>query len=150
MNSKRTIWLLLTFLIFLPALDGSSSGRAETSFPADQERLFEVVTPKEAYDLIQKNRNNPDFIILDVRTPDEFKEEHIEGAINIDYYLGNFKDEVNRLDKGKTYLIYCRTGRRSSDAFNIMRQLGFRQVYEIKGGTLAWKSEKLPLTPKAE
>jgi len=64
---------------------------------------------KDAYTLIQKNKGNPDFVILDVRTPAEFADEHIENAINLDYYSETFRDDLNKLDKTKTYLIYCRT-----------------------------------------
>jgi rhodanese-related sulfurtransferase len=101
--------------------------------------------PKDAYALIQKNRNNPDFVALDVRTPDEFKDGHIEGAINVDYNSGGFRTELSQLVKNRTYLTYCRTGRRSDDAVHIMRSMGFERIIRIKGDILGWKSQKLPV-----
>ena len=103
------------------------------------------ITPKEAYDLVRKNAGNPDFVILDVRTPDEYDEGHIEGAINIDYYHPGFQSEIKKLDRSKTYLLYCRTGNRSGSAFRLFEELRFQDVYHMEGGTSRWKREGLPL-----
>jgi rhodanese-related sulfurtransferase len=101
--------------------------------------------PSDAFQLIQKNKGNPQFVILDVRTPDEFKSGHIEGAINIDINADSFKNDIGRLDRGKTYLVYCRTGRRSAEAMDIMRNLGFAHLLGIEGDIVKWNAEKLPL-----
>ena len=102
------------------------------------------ITPQEAFTLIQKNQNNPDFVIIDVRTPEEFGGEHIEQATNIDFYSETFRDTLNALDKNKTYLIYCQVGGRSSSALDIMAELNFKEVYNILGGINQWKAEGLP------
>jgi len=101
------------------------------------------ITPQEAFTLIQKNQNNPDFVIIDVRTPEEFGGEHIEQATNIDFYSETFRDTLNALDKNKTYLIYCQVGGRSSSALDIMAELNFKEVYNILGGINQWKAEGL-------
>jgi len=101
------------------------------------------ITPQEAFTLIQKNQNNPDFVIIDVRTPEEFGGEHIEQAININFYSETFRDTLNALDKNKTYLIYCQVGGRSSSALDIMAELNFKKVYNILGGINQWKAEGL-------
>ena len=108
-----------------------------------QEQIIEDITPQEAFTLIQDNQNNPDFVIIDVRTPQEFAEEHIENAINMDYYSETFRDELNNLDKNKTYLVYCRSGKRSGNALDIMKELNFREAYNI-GGIIEWKAAGLP------
>jgi rhodanese-related sulfurtransferase len=105
----------------------------------------EMLEPREAYALIQKNANNPQFVILDVRTPEEFDSGHIAGAINININTGGFKTEVGELDKKKTFFVYCRTGRRSAEAVKIMRGLGFTNIIQMKGDILKWQSENLPL-----
>ncbi len=69
---------------------------------------------------------------------------HIENAINLNYYSKTFKDELSELDKSKTYLIYCRSGRRSGIALDIMKELGFTEVYNILGGITQWEAEGLP------
>jgi rhodanese-related sulfurtransferase len=89
---------------------------------------------KNAYD------NNKDYVVLDVRTPEEFNEGHIGNAININFYDTNFKEQINNLDKTKTYLIYCRSGARSSKALNLMTGLQFIKVYELGGGIIAWNN----------
>jgi len=79
-----------------------------------------------------------------VRTREEFTEEYIENATNIDFYSETFRDTLNNLDKNKTYLIYCQVGGRSGSALDIMAELNFKDVYNILGGTNQWKAEGLP------
>jgi len=110
----------------------------------DETATIEDITPQEAFTSIQNNQNNPDFVIIDVRTPAEFAEEHIENATNIDFYSEAFRDTLNNLDKNKTYLIYCRSGVRSGSALDIMAELNFREVYNILGGINQWKAEGFP------
>lgn len=78
------------------------------------------------------------YTIIDIRTPEEFNEGHIEGAINIDYYKSSFKDKIAQLDKDKKYLFYCRTGTRTSSALNLFKQLNFNEAYELQGGIKNW------------
>jgi len=110
----------------------------------DETATIEDITPQEAFTLIQSNQNNPDFVIIDVRTLREFAEEHIENATNIDFYSETFRDMLNALDKNKTYLIYCAVGGRSGSALDIMAELNFREVYNMLGGINQWKAEGLP------
>ncbi len=110
----------------------------------DETATIEDITPQEAFTLIQDNQNNPDFVIIDVRTQEEFAGEHIENATNIDFYSETFRDMLNTLDKNKTYLIYCRSGGRSGNALNIMAELNFKKAYNILGGINQWKAKELP------
>ncbi len=103
------------------------------------------LTVEEAFELIKKNYGNESFVILDVRTPEEFAEGHIKGAINIDFYSPDFKRKLNELDRNKTYLVYCRTGHRSSIAAQMMVELGFKHVYNMNGGILEWKDRGYPV-----
>ena len=137
--------LLIVLLVIGVILAG---GCAEVAAPEREApaQIIENVTPREAFALIQDNEDNPDFIIIDVRTPEEFAEGHVEDAIIIDFYSESFRSEVNALDKNKTYLIYCRSGGRSGKALKIMVELGFREVYNMSGGIVDWKAEGLPTT----
>lgn len=103
------------------------------------------VTPQEAFDLIQDNQNDSDFLIIDIRTSAEFAEGHIEGAINIDFYQQTFRQDIGNLDRGRTYLIYCRTGNRSASALGIMKELNFEEIYHLSDGIVAWKQAGLPI-----
>lgn len=81
---------------------------------------------------IQADKNNA--VILDVRTQREFDYGHLEGAIVVDIYQGDFRDKVSKLDKSKTYYVYCKTGIRSRSAVNYMRDVGFTKVCDLQGG----------------
>ena len=73
-------------------------------------------------------------IILDVRTQREYDYGHLEGAIVVDIYQRDFRDKINKLDKSKTYYVYCKTGIRSRNAVAYMRQVGFKNVCDLQGG----------------
>lgn len=72
-------------------------------------------------------------VILDVRTPQEFEQEHIPQALNIDYQNPHFKNEVAKLNKEDSYKLYCRTGRRSDLALAAMKDLGFKHLENLGG-----------------
>lgn len=81
--------------------------------------------------------------ILDVRTTEEFEEGYVPNAKLIDIKQPQqFMDEVNKLDKSKSYFIYCRSGARSAQACQIMDQLGFEKTYNLLGGFMKWEGEK--------
>jgi rhodanese-related sulfurtransferase len=107
--------------------------------------MFTNTSADEAYTLIQNNKSNPDFVILDVRTPSEYASGHIENAVNLDYYADDFEEELNALDKDKAYLIYCRSGNRSAAVMKIMNNLGFTRVYNMQGGINAWINNGYPV-----
>lgn len=96
-----------------------------------------IISPEEARTLIAKNAKNPGFIILDVRSPEEFKNEHIEGAQNIDSRIIGYT--LGSLDRQKSYLLYCAAGVRSTRVKKLMKSAGFLHLYEIAGGYNAWK-----------
>ena len=74
-------------------------------------------------------------IFLDVRELEELNEDgKIEGALHINYYEDDFKSKLNELDKSKTYVVYCRSGNRSTKACGIMHELGFTKIYNVKNG----------------
>ncbi|WP_372734141.1 rhodanese-like domain-containing protein [Nocardioides sp.] len=83
--------------------------------------------------------NRPGTVLLDVRTPQEFAEGHLTGAINID--LENqaaFTDGVAGLDPQQTYAVYCRSGNRSAVAMAYLAQQGFSSYYDLGGGISDW------------
>lgn len=148
MNPKNLIISVFLGALIIGVLLTSVSIQTETNTAKSetQIQIIENITPEEAYILIQENKDNPNFVILDVRTPEEFLGVYIENAVNLDYYSDTFRNDLDKLDKNKTYLIYCRSGRRSENALNIMKELDFREVYNMLGGIIKWKSEGLPTT----
>lgn len=87
---------------------------------------------------------NPDIIVLDVRTPIEFKFGRLANAININYYSFSFKSKIAALDRDKTYLVHCQTGVRSGNTLPIMQAAGFSKLIHMDGGYKAWKEAGLP------
>lgn len=146
-NKKLVIRVLLVALVIgIVLASGCVSIKTSTTKPQTQTQIVKDITPEEAYTLIQKNKDNRNFVILDVRTPQEFTNEHIENAVNLDYYSKTFKGDLNSLDKNKTYIIYCRSGSRSKMSLDIVKELGFREAYDILGGFTQWKAKGMPTT----
>ena len=84
--------------------------------------------------------------LIDVRTGDEFASGHITGAINADVSQTEaFNQYLNTLDKNRSYFIYCRTGKRSAQALELMTQQGFTQVTNLDGGITTWQSANFPV-----
>ncbi len=107
-------------------------------------QLSKYIFPAEAWELISKNREGDDLVIIDVSTPREYEGLHLEGAINVNLISRFFKARLEVMDKSKTYVVYCKVGGRSKIAQKLMKQFGFQTVYNIVGGTLLWEEEGLP------
>lgn len=89
--------------------------------------------------------NDSDVVVLDVRTAEEFVDGHLAGAVNIDYRQDNFVEQaVVRLPKDKTIAVYCRSGRRSAGAAELLAEKGYKLV-NLKGGILAWQEAGKPV-----
>jgi rhodanese-related sulfurtransferase len=104
-------------LVFVAALILSVFIFAETSNVevfAGKRPVLKSIGVDEAVELIEKNKDNGDFIILDIRTPEEYEYGHLENAINIDFYSDSFQQDLARLEKNKIYLEYCMSGIRST------------------------------------
>ena len=96
-------------------------------------------------DEFEKKMASEKYLLVDVRTAEEFSEGHIKGAINIDYLAENFSIEIQELELESPVLLYCRSGNRSSKAMKIMKELGFKEVYNLEGGIKGWISENNPV-----
>lgn len=104
---------------------------------------FINIAPQDALQLMEKH---PEISILDIRPHLDFEIEHIPGAENLDYDGHQFQGKVEKLDKNKLYIIYCKSGVRGGYFMEKMRESGFVGAYNILGGVVAWKISKLPLT----
>jgi phage shock protein E len=103
------------------------------------------VTPEKAQTLIQDKAKTPNLVILDVRTPEEFSEGHLSGAVNVNIAAPDFQAKLEKLDRSKEYLVYCRSGSRSQQAVRAMEKLDFKSLYHLYQGVLGWQEKKLPL-----
>ena len=144
LKNFRLFFLSVSLVTGFVLVGGCAAGETTTQEAPTQ--IIEDVTPGEAFTLIESNQHNPDFVIIAIQTSPEFASGHIENAINIDFNCDTYHDEINNLDRSKTYLIYCRSGRGSRNTLRMMVTLKFKEVYNISGGILAWEAEDLPIT----
>ncbi|MFA5816969.1 MAG: rhodanese-like domain-containing protein [Bacteroidales bacterium] len=124
------ITILISLLGFSPMVGGN---------------FFRNVKVKQADKLIREHEMKGDMTILDVRSPGEFANGYIKGAINIDFWGKGFVDSISKLDKNRIYFVYCASGVRSSGAMKKMRSLGFGKIYNMKRGMFGWRAAKLPV-----
>ena len=139
-NTKKTL-ITITTIIAIAAVGfiAKEYTATPTTRVAEEQTyvVLKTVSPQEFKQLMEQTQ---DKVIIDVRTPEEYAQEHIAGAINIDFYAPDFREKLAQLDKNKTYFIYCRSGNRSGQTLQIMKELGFKKVYNLEGGITAWKS----------
>lgn len=133
---------LLGVLGLLSCGQPTASQSTQTQETAETTAISKVVSPQEFQAQLKET---PQAFVLDVRTPEEFEEGHIENAQLINVKEDNFTEKVNQLDKNQPIFLYCRSGKRSAHAHQIMRDLGFTQIYELDGGILAWEESELPI-----
>lgn len=86
-----------------------------------------------------------DVQLVDVRTPEEYREGHIKNSLNINVQGSSFEAEVAKLDKKKPVMVYCRSGRRSASAQSKLIDMGFAEVINLNGGISEWQSAGKPV-----
>jgi len=106
-------------------------------------KFSRIIYPIDAYKLKKEKVGSENFMILDVRTPEEFAEGHVENAVNLDFYSSSFYQLLQMLDKKNIYLVYCKSDVRSMDTLKMMRELEFETIYIMKNGFDGWKKEEL-------
>ena len=130
--------LVVVAAIALAGCGGSSQDEAATVPTATSGVV--LASPEEAQALIDTGKVK----LLDVRTPEEFAAGHIAGAENIDFRAADFADQIDALDQGESYVVYCHTGNRSGQATALMAGKGFASVTDVDGGIEAWTAAGLP------
>ncbi len=138
---KIRIILSLSILATLVACDKPNEVESENpAVPAVTE-----VQNVDAASAAKLLKDDPGILVLDIRTPEEFSEGHIDGAKNIDFKNATFKAEIGKLDMGKSYIVHCRSGGRSGASLPTFRDLGFSRIYHLNGGFLDWSDSGLPV-----
>lgn len=136
MAVRKSFFILLSSMLFLigtACQKGDRTGGAAGG-------TYEVLSKKEYSDRLAKA---DDYILVDVRTPKEYQEGHIEGAINIDFLEPPVFDErFSKIDTTQTLMIYCRSGKRSGRSAEKLQEMGFKKIYDLEGGYLNWQEKK--------
>lgn len=135
MNMKQKLFnLFLIPLFFLSSCTIGQEGNTKVNLGATE--------------FAEKMKAVPAAPIIDVRTPEEFKQGHIQNAVNINWNGSDFSAQMEKFDKSKPIFIYCLSGGRSSSASAQLKSEGFKEIYELTGGMMAWRSAKMPETKK--
>ncbi len=138
MNNNSSISVLLIQVSLLAVSLAQASDDVQDSVTA--------IEVNAAQEFVAQHENA---VILDVRTSAEFEMSHITGAVNINVQDESFENRVDALDPDKTYIVHCTknpAGGRSSRALETLTSLGFKHLYSLEGGYVAWKDAELPLT----
>lgn len=123
--------LITAFILAIAIAAASATGHA-----ADADTASRIIAERISSD---------DFVLLDVRTPGEYKGARIENARLLNFYAPDFRESLAGMDRDKEYLVYCATGGRSSAAVALMRKLGFTRIIHLDGGIMSWAREGFPV-----
>lgn len=104
----------------------------------------ELVSPEEMQELMKMENAQ----LIDIRTPKEYKSGYIDGFQNIDYMSESFDEDIDKLDKNRPVLLYCKSGRRTAKCSAKLVEKGFVKIYDLKGGITQWKYKGLDLNTK--
>ncbi len=122
---KTYLFLMIAFLAFTSCSEAQNSQAPET--------INKVVNAEEFNELLKG-----DVQLIDVRTEGEYAGGAIDGAVLINFMESDFEERLKELDPKKTTLVYCAAGGRSGKAAKIMKEIGFSEVYDLKGGYGNW------------
>ena len=144
---KKISLLSLSLLLALGMVScGNSQSKNETKTTTNASTqasasIAKNISTTQFQELI---KTKPTAQVVDVRTPQEVAAGVIEGSVALDFYSPDFKSNLNKLDKNAPVLVYCAVGGRSGNAMQLMKQMGFKEVYNLSGGYRAWASQGLP------
>jgi rhodanese-related sulfurtransferase len=128
---KKLLGVLLVSVITLTACGGSGG------------KVSDLTVSQFATKIADKG-----IVLIDVRRPEEFAAGHIAGATNLNFESGTFETDLQKLDKSKSYALYCRSGNRSGQATAIMVKDGFTHVFNLLGGVIDWQGAGQALVTK--
>lgn len=129
---------LFSTIVLLIGILAACSSPSKSLITQDFDQNNYLKSPAEIESIVISQKTQGSLQVLDVRTPEEFQSGCIEGAKNIDFEASNFEEKISNLDKSSNYLIYCRSGRRSALAVSKMKELGFHNIIELRGGINNW------------
>lgn len=136
---KTIVFTLSLITLSLSCQNQSQSQDApsssETTVQSAPVLINEVVSVERFKSLLAETS---DFQLIDVRTPEEYSEGHIQGSLNLNFRAVDFDTQLQQLDKAKPVLLYCQSGGRSGQAAAKMKALAFQKVYDLDGGFGAW------------
>ena len=142
-NTLIILSLLIAGLLSCQSQSNPAGNSTTTETPATDKTAAKQPLPYQDLNVEQFRQHmaEPGIVLMDVRTPEEIANGKIEGAQELDYYGINFLEELGKLDKEKTYLVYCRSGNRSGKTCKLMADMGFKHLFNLAGGYNAWSQQ---------
>lgn len=125
----KKVLLALTLVVLLLGCKNEPSTTSDTE--------VKLIPVEEVLNIVQME----DAQLVDVRTPEEYDEGHISDALNIDYFSDNFVQDMEKLDKTKPIVLYCKSGNRSNKSLKVLQEAGFTKIYDVDGGITEWKNK---------
>ena len=136
----------ILFLSLFVLVGCTNSQVAETQETTTTESAIQTIkTDLSTSEFEAKINTDPTVPLIDVRTPEEYSQGHLQNAVNIDWNGSTFTTQIATLDKTKPVYVYCLSGKRSAAAADKMRSDGFTEVYELAGGIKQWQADNLPV-----
>ncbi|MBK7038550.1 MAG: rhodanese-like domain-containing protein [Bacteroidetes bacterium] len=143
MKNYSIIFLSLFVFVFVGC---TNSQVTETQEKTTTESAIQTIkTDLSTSEFEAKIKSEPTAPLIDVRTPEEYSQGHLQNAVNIDWNGNSFATQISTLDKSKPVYVYCLSGKRSGAAADKMRSDGFTEVYELAGGIKQWQADNLPV-----
>lgn len=115
-------------------------GDSSSGLPA-----YGLISIQQSANVIVALQDDPRFVLLDIRTSAEVEAGHLPGAEELDFYSDSFENDLAAFPRDQIYLIYCRTGNRTGQAYQMMEDMGFEQVYDMGGGISQWMAADYPI-----
>ncbi|CUS05749.1 Rhodanese domain protein [Candidatus Promineifilum breve] len=135
--------LAIAILILAALLAACGGGANETAAPVVEEIDLSSLAPAVDVDTVRAVQDNPNVFLLDVREPDEYASGHIAGITLIP--MGEVAARLSELPKDKEIIVTCRTGNRSGQVADFLREQGFTNVHNMEGGIVAWEEAGYPV-----
>jgi len=132
-------YAVAAFALFLCSLVANAAEGKDSA--SGEKSGVKYLDAKQAQSLIAEKK----VIVLDIRTPEEFKSGHIAGATNVNYRSPDFDKTISGLDKSKSYIVHCAVGGRSTASLTNFKKHGFNSIYHLDGGITGWEKAGLPL-----
>lgn len=132
----------LTIVLFFTACKDSGSAQEVKVTSSQEVHKVKVISPQEVRDAVYGDNSQQ---LVDVRTIEEFQEGHLKNSQNICVTDDDFEENIVKLDKNQPIYLYCRSGKRSARAAKILKELGFKEIYDMEGGYLNWESQQFDI-----
>lgn len=135
----QRIFGILTLLLLVTACSNAQEHENESSQTAQTAQTSGAIVTLDNAEEFKKRLNDSEAQLIDVRTPEEFANGKIANATNSNFFDADFANQMGQLDKNKPVLVYCASGGRSAKAVALLKDMGFAEIHELKGGYNAWR-----------